>query len=508
MMYLKEMLLAGAIMMGLSACSKDNDTITWQPEERERFLLYHEPTKGWVGDVMPYYINGRFEIFYLNDATDVEKQSSTGQHPIFKLSTDNLVDVTDDGEVIPYGTANTQDHLIGTGSMIQVGDTYYFYYTGHNGSASWLQNNNTGWVSPNNREAVMYATSSDMVNWTKQTDFILKAPSGYARNDFRDPYVFYNEEFGEYWMLVSTQQNGRGVLLLYTSDNPGNNDWKLDGPLTIPDHDYLMLECADIFKVGDKYYLLFGEDWTGTPGTHYRVATSTRGPWLKPESGRDMLDGHQFYAGKTASDGSNRYAFAWAHRRNPENDNGARTWAGNLITHEIYALSNGELAVRIPEAFSSKINTASEWSVVNKEGTVNESNNGLVLADAASATLNELGGTNRITATLSLGSAESLSLFFGTGESTGSTYEIRFEKNNNRIAGYNLGNEVTRVPFDFSGDDSYDITLVVDGSIVVVYVNDQVALTNRSYGLQHKNWRLTAHGGQVSLTNFSTFKAE
>ena len=69
---------------------------------------------GWVGDVMPSYVNGQFELFFLHDAPDQVKQSSTGQHAIHKLSSKNLLDFSYDGEMIPYGNKSTQDHLIGT----------------------------------------------------------------------------------------------------------------------------------------------------------------------------------------------------------------------------------------------------------------------------------------------------------------------------------------------------------------------------------------------------------
>ncbi|MCH5684437.1 hypothetical protein LWM68_09270 [Niabella sp. W65] len=68
-------------------------------------------------------------------------------------------------------------------------------------------------------------------------------------NEFRDPYVFFNSEFNEYWMIVSAQQSGKGVLLVYKTTDPASNNWQLRGTLNV-EGDYLMLECADIFKWG------------------------------------------------------------------------------------------------------------------------------------------------------------------------------------------------------------------------------------------------------------------
>lgn len=343
-MIFKKIILAGGFAVALLACSKEKGIGQAEPFKEEVFNIFPKPIvtpaasngqqTGAVGDVMPYFSNGQFEIFFLHDAPDLVKQSSAGQHPIHKFSSKNLLDFSYDGEMIPYGNQTTQDFLIGTGSVVKAGNTNYFYYTGHNNSGSWLQNANPGFITANTLEAVMYATSSTLSGWNKKTGFALIAPEGYSKNDFRDPFVFYNEEFAQYWMMVSAQKSGKGVILVYTSADPASDKWDLKGPLMV-EGDYLMLECADVFKIDDKYFMLFAEDWSSTPGTHYRVASSSAGPWLKPADGMDMFDGHQFYAARSASNGKEHYAFGWAHRRNPENDNGTRTWGGNLITQQL-----------------------------------------------------------------------------------------------------------------------------------------------------------------------------
>jgi beta-fructofuranosidase len=457
---------------------------------------------------MPYYMNGQFELFFLHDAPDAVKQSSTGQHDIHKFSTKNLVDYNYDGQVIPYGNASTQDQLVGTGSLIKAGDTYYFYYTGHNGTSGWLQNTNPAWAGANTREAVMYATSKDLKTWTKKSSFVLKAPSGYAANDFRDPNVFYNEEFKEYWMLISTQQGGKGVILVYKSQYPATDNWQIRGPLFV-EGDYLMLECSDIKKIGNRYYLFFGEDWSTTPGTHYRVAASTAGPWLKPADGSDMFDGHQFYAGRPASNGTTTYLFAWAHRRNPENDNGNRTWGGNLIAHEVVQRADNKLGVRSPASVSGYFTKESATELKGQSGAVSQAGTQLTLngtATTATARFAAIDGTLKIKGAITLNNLTgTATIGFNAKADQTSTYQIKFEPVAKRIAAYNNGAEITRVPFNFEAGKTYEFSVVVDGSVAVLYVNDEVALTNRIYSINNA-WNISADDMQVSLSNLKTIK--
>lgn len=296
------------------------------------------------------------------------------------------------------------------------------------------------------------------------------------------------------------------MLLTYTNDDPATKPWVQSDVLDV-EGNYLMLECADIFKIGSLYYMLFAEDWSSAPGTRYRVANSTKGPWRIPANGRDMFDGHQFYAGKTASNGSTRYGFAWAHRRSPETDNGARTWGGNLITHEVYAPVAGQLAVKAPAIVDATIARPTVFAVQNKVGNVQETTNSITLGEteqAAKATLTAVSGTQKIEATIHWADATGIfSIGFGDNR-----YEVRFDKQNNKISGLNNGDEVTRVFYDFSNKQNLNLKIIIDGAVVVVYVDEQVALTNRVYSMQGKALSFSAQGAAIAVQNLKAFSKD
>ena len=52
-------------------------------------------------------------------------------------------------------------------------------------------------------------------------------------------------------------------------------------------------------------------------------------------SGPDRFDGTGFYAAKTATNGTDRYIFAWTNVLTGNTDAGAWGWGGNLAVHKI-----------------------------------------------------------------------------------------------------------------------------------------------------------------------------
>lgn len=102
---------------------------------------------------------------------------------------------------------------------------------------------------------------------------------------------------------------------------------------------------------------------------------------MMPEYGRTigkrMLDSRAFYAGKTASDGTNRYIWGWCPTR-AGNDNGnvgdvEPEWAGNLVAQRLIQHEDGTLTLGVPDAIDRKYTSAQEVKVMAKDGNVTES---------------------------------------------------------------------------------------------------------------------------------------
>ncbi|WP_051201308.1 glycoside hydrolase family 32 protein [Christiangramia portivictoriae] len=450
-------------------------------------------TTGWTADVMPYYENGKFHMFFLHDAQN--KPAGEGFHDIHAFETEDFVNYDYEGRAIDYGNPGQPDFAVGTGSLIKVDGTYYYYYTGHNGTSAFLEENP--------RESVLLATSDDLENWTKKGDFKITAPEGYYDFEFRDPHVLFNEEVGEYWMLVSAQTDARkAVILLFTSPDPSTDEWAVQEPLyTTKDEDnYLMMEVPDLFKMGDYWYLIFSENWKDKI-THYRVATSSKGPWEKPAN--DMVDGQFFYAGKAVSDGNNRYLAGWTARKSPETNSGTKDFGGNLVVHELHQQADGKhLAVKAPSSVSSVFANSEVPEIKETSNGVTENENGFQIDASegqAKIVFQNLSGTSKVSGNISVSQEANAGIFLGGNDNPSESFRIQLEPRNNKIIAINNGNFENVVYYDFDSDTEYHFELYVEDSVAVLYLNGEVALSNRIYNIYDSAWGLY---GEFGLTDF------
>ena len=199
-MFMKERIIAfcAALLMMLQCCiagaselKKEPDMLltnerTWDIRNAQ-YTIFAKPPVGWVGDVMPMVgdeDSGELRLFYLQDWRD----GKPTYHPFHSFTTSDFVHYTYNGEDIPVTNISHYDMALGTGSVTKVGDTYHAFYTG---------NNPHFYNQGKPREYIRHAISTDglqsFVKMEKET-FTMDQDDGYNRHDFRDPYLFWNEE--------------------------------------------------------------------------------------------------------------------------------------------------------------------------------------------------------------------------------------------------------------------------------------------------------------------------
>jgi beta-fructofuranosidase len=455
-----------------------------------------------AADFIPFYWQGDYHLFYLQaDRTGTAPEGTPWQH----LVTRDFVTFEDWGEALSRGTPDRQDLYAFTGSVVERQGTFHLFYTGHNPHFA---------KQGKPQEAILRATSSDLRTWTRDPRFTLPPPTaqGYEPHAWRDPFVFWNAPAGQYWMLLAARRphagpkRRQGLVALLTSDDLTR--WELREPLWAPDQ-YFTHECPDMFQIGPWWYLVYST-FSDRFATHYRLSPSPRGPWLAPAD--DAFDGRAYYAAKTAGDSARRFVFGWLPDRQGDSDEGAWMWGGNLVVHEIVPQPSGALTVRAPETILALFPTRQPltpepilgpWRVHGNDLTVNSAGRFSVvkLAEMPEECLIE-------TEVFLAPGTQSAGLLLRASDDLERYYQVRLEPHRQRMV-------VDRWPRP--GDQPFlverplllreghpvRLRILVDGTCLVIYANDEVALSCRLYDHRQGSLGLFASEGDAQFREVS-----
>jgi len=489
------------VAQSLAAAQLVNDNSTSAPNDLPPAKdFFYKPADAWAADFIPLFAEGKFQLFYLLDWRDAKKHGEGT--PWYRISTTDFVNFEEHGEMIPRGTKEEQDLYVFTGSAIKAKDKYHIFYTGNNGYMNDKR-------KPT--QAVMHAVSDDLQHWTKIPSDTFYAPTDkYEKNDWRDPFVFFNEETKEYNMLLAARFNKgiprrRGLTALCSSKDLVT--WKMEEPFYTP-NEFFTHECPDLFKMGDWWYLVFSE-FTDLVATRYRMSRSIKGPWITPE--HDTFDGHAFYAAKTASNGKDRFIFGWNPTRSENKDSGNWQWGGNLVVHQVVQQPNGELAVRVPVTVSKAFNKPLLQQLKTIEG-VSLGVQKQVEIKAHGKFNAVMGGVLPDTCKLSTSvifteNTKDFGCMLRCSDDLESAYYIRLEPWKNRIV-FDMWprttNEVSQMvelerSLKLMPGKPVTMQIFIDGNKGVVYVNDLVAMNFRAYNLKEGKWAFFVSQGNATF---------
>lgn len=503
-------MISSLLMLGLlslMACNNDHEYYSNDPDAApdalscydvndlyQDYSLFFKPVHGWVGDPMPFYKDGTFHVFYLQDARDGAKTF----HPWYKVNTTDLVSYTDEGEMIPCGTVEEQDGALGTGSVFEHNGLYYAFYTGHNGA-----------LDP--REKILLATSADLKSWTKDESFALEASWGYDRNEFRDPIIIRDEATDTFRMLLSTRADYKGswraVIAQYSSTDLYN--WTLEEPF-YDDESTFMVECPDIFTQGGYQYLIYSD--INDRMVHYKYRAAGSPDWITPAN--SALDGIAYYAGKTAYDGTNRYLFAWCPTRENHRDANPFGWAGSLVVHQLIQNQDGTLYTTIPQSISEKIATPAIVKITGSRDIHADGNTyKLSGTDAQDYIIFDrlAAKPTRITAKITASTSTRFGFELGACGNRREVYALTFDTEKdelqlNRVLRLAETSEMmTSVHLPKPSGNEYDVAILIENSVCVIYVNGQKAFTNRIYQMNQNPWGIFADNGEVTFSNLNIY---
>lgn len=482
------------IACGTAGTSNRGEEGGGEAENREYVTIFPKTDNSLVGDTMPFYDNGKMNIFYLADQRD----GKTGYHPWALFTTEDYCNYEDMGIVIPYGeSATDQDIALGTGCVMKdQNGMYHAFYTGHN-----------DYYDP--KEAIMHATSSDMLNWTKIPEDTFIANEKYSRDDFRDPYVFYVPEEQQYWMLVVTRSEGTGVIVKYVSKDLSK--WEDQGVFFEDDLGFgTNMECPSLLQFNGKWYLAFSDQWPDRV-VHYRIGSSINGPFLKPE--QDTIDGNGFYAGRMETDGTDLYLVGWNGTKIKHDDANDYDWAGNTVIHKLRQKEDGTLAVVANDKVVEKMNHELSKTPVKMTNTIKPLDNGFELSGNQYELVQfpAFYDSGRVEVEISGFEGDDLfGIAFAPDIENVSALNYVFNVPENRIEFYNTeqiteGYAESYMDYDFSGKDSIHVTMLVDDGVTCLYLDDEIALTARMYRSVGTNWQFFGVNAGVTFDNVGIY---
>ena len=462
--------------------------------------MHFKPVDGYVGDIIPFYWNEKYHAFYL--------KSQEG-HDLFwahAVSSD-LVHWKELPTAIETGRREDPDaNGCWTGSVIEQEGIFHIFYTGHSRDRS-----------RHPPQTICHATSGDLVSWEKDLSnpIVVPDPRWYEQEDWRDPFVFWNEEEERYWMLVCARIRDaltprRGCVALAKS--PDLKRWETYPPLWTP-YEVYTPECPDLFGMDERWYLVYSY-----VETRYRSAESLRGPWLRYPV--ESFDCAAFYAAKTLSDGKRRLLLGWIASQEGERDEGRWRWGGDMaVPREITVQSDGSLGVRCPREIARTFEKVTvklglpmqhetltgSWSA--KDGSlVGELEDGLAMAKLPQAPINYFLKTK-----LTLDSLiTSAGFLIRISDKLDTGYVLALEPFASRVAfrpwrqlGGFLGDPRSRVERTIGIRPGQPIKcqIIVEDTILEAFFNDEISLSTRIYNHRAGQLCVFAQNGKARFAD-------
>jgi beta-fructofuranosidase len=484
--------------------SLDKRTVS---DEESVYKTFYKPANGETGDPMPFYneADKTFYVFYL-----IEIHSSAySKGGVYLTKTKDFANFEPIQTAILVGDQNTRDEAIGTGTCIKKDNSYHFFYTGFSSAFG------------DYTQTAVKATSSDLTNWTKKLNPVTaQAPDGFDKKEFRDPNVYWDDTRGKYVLAVAGRKNTKAVIVRFQSNDLTN--WSpiealsattSDNPQTFEiQTDAEMLECPDIFKMGDKWYLVFSRiNRDVHRKTFYRISDNPNGPWRKCGN-HETFDGLYLYAAKTVSDGTNRYLSGWASSGQQFNSFNELDWGGALITHKIVQQSDGKLYPQIPDAVDARFSKSVEYEEIKKEGTVSGNGDNITI-NGGKVVFNRNISSVKIEMKIDASAApKNFGIAFGAYENQEDAYKLIFDLTSNNpyscpaLFMYQRGQEHNFTPLIVPPDKIFDVKIIIEKSVCVMYINGNVAFTNRITNMNQNPWMIFADEGTIKISDIKIFK--
>ncbi len=465
--------------------------------DMEGKIFYHAPGAR-TGDVIPKYIDGKYQLFYLKNWKDPKApEVIRGWH---RMESEDLLCMGPETPIHVLG---------GTGDLIFWQGQWHLFAC----------------IFPDGKQFVTHYVSADgsLDHWSYQEEDTF-GPDGviYDKSDWRDPRIVYREELGEFWMFLAARavdfHSQTGCVGLCVSKDLKH--WEYRQPIYYPGRFNGACECPDVFRMGDWYYLIFSS-YTTLFGNYYVKCRVGEERWQIPQNHR--LDGRAFYAAKSAGEGQERYLFGWNPTKEvntygfwPDGmqaqDYRTWDWGGGMVVHRLTQQPDGDLKLSMPEGrkriFDSCIKNeircrTQGWSIEENVYTAPEG------AQQQMLLLQTLPGSCYVRADVEIRDARQAGLILQVDEAFQEGYYVYLEPERKRLVfrswlrmseegGKTFPYDVElETPIRLAEDNRYCMEILMEGSAATAYVNNEAALSFRMYDYKDRGLGLFSLGGAV-----------
>jgi beta-fructofuranosidase len=493
----REFILASAGTLGLASAPEKFWAKAQTPDQALRTRLAADPQRpryhflapaNWMNDPNgPIYWKGDYHIFYQYNPNGAYWGDMHWGHAI---SRDMI-----HWKHLPMALAPTpggpdKDGCF-SGSAIDHDGVPTLFYTG---------------VSP---EVQCMATSQDMITWKKyaRNPVIAGPPRGLQVVGFRDPALW--KEGGRWLLAIGSGFKGAGgCTLLYESKNL--TDWTYlhvlsTGALDPSVHSKdpvatgEMWECPDFFALGDKQVLLISTQYK----VRYYVGRYEARKFHQALEG--MADFGAYYAAKSMVDAKGRrILWGWIQERRTVGAQKAAGWSGATSLPRVLSLrSDGALGIEpVPEIEMLRGRT-------HEFGAQDVTPDSLPLKGVR-------GDALEIVAEIAPGSSEACGLRVRESPEGSERTMITYRRDSNTLAfdsrRSSLNLEATRGvmegPLHLATNESLQLRVFLDGSVMEVYANGRTCLTGRAYPTRADSLGLRpfARGGKARLVSMKVWE--
>jgi beta-fructofuranosidase len=463
------------------------------PDTRPEPFHLRSKTGSSLGDAIPFYWQGQYHVFNLNEGTGIISHIVSSDLIHWKDLPPALLPCSD--------PAGPDGQFCWNGSVVEHAGTFYFFYTGQNPK------------DPKNDQKVMLATSKDLISWEKQPDrtfypegkiYWSKSINGpipgmrYHHQAFRDPDVFWHEGEKRWWMLLHalTAEDQRPCIGLYTS--PDLLNWTPRAPLAEYPPTGFSLDAPHAAPIQGRSFII-------AANTSYVSTEKPEGPY---PPGMKLYDSGDLFVPKSLFDGKRRLIWGWIRDLKGNRDNGKGMWGGTLcLPREIFTGPSGRLysrpAKEITAAFTeTALELASAPPPDSMTGTWKYADGKLVSGPEGGACRFKVPDDYMMQGTFKLDPAATLTVRMRRQEENNTGYPLVINPQKQEVILSRGKNRFGR-GIELDAVEPITVQAFVQGSILECFINGKEAFTSRAYNYSHGDLSFEVDGGAAEILDLT-----